>query len=188
MPVVLITTKSGKPYKKNLQVVMEHGVKQALAYPEFLDAASYMETYNKAYRNDGATTNFYSLDQIEKTRNGYDPVLFPDNNYYSSEYVKALSNYTNMYGAVSGGNDKVQYLLKLNWTNNPGWNNINNTTNNVFNIKGRVDFQVNKWLKMNSQVLASYDITSGPNINNFWTTGNTYLPNAFTEFDSYFKN
>lgn len=181
IPVILITTKTGKPYKNNLQFMVEKGVQQALAYPEFLDAVSYMKTYNKAYRNDGSTEDYYAADRILNTQSGIDPVLYPDNDYYSSEYVKSMSGYTNVYGTASGGNEKVRYLLGLNWVNNPGWNTISNTVNNKFNVRGRVDFEVNKWLKMNSQVLASYNITSGSNIGNFWTQANTYLPNAFPE-------
>jgi TonB-linked SusC/RagA family outer membrane protein len=181
IPVVLITTKSGKPYTKELQFMLERGVQQAIAYPKFLNAASYMETYNRAYRNDGATDDFYSFDRIDKTRSSYDPILYPNNDYYSTDYVNSLSNYTNVYGTVSGGNNKTQYLLSFDWINNPGWNSINNNVNNVFNVNGRVDFEVNKWLKMNSQVLAAYNLSSGPNIGDFWMRANTYLPNAYPE-------
>jgi TonB-linked SusC/RagA family outer membrane protein len=181
IPVVLITTKSGKPYKKDMQFMVEHGVQRAIAYPKFLDAASYMQTYNRAHRNDGAVEDFYSLERIERTKSGTDPVLYPDNNYYSSNYIKNMSNYTNVYGTVSGGNEKTQFSLNIDWLSNPGWNTVNNTSNNVFKIKGRVDFDVNRWLKMNSQVLAAYNITAGSNIGDFWNKANTILPNAYPE-------
>lgn len=181
IPVVLISTKTGKPFKKDMQFMIEHGVQQAISYPKFLDAASYMQTYNKAYRNDGAVDDFYSFESIEKTRIGSDPVLYPNNNYYSTDYIKNLSNYTNIYGTVSGGNEKTQFLLNVDWLNNPGWNSVNNTLNNNIKIRGRVDFEVNRWLKMNSQVLAAYNITSGSNVGNFWNKANSILPNAYPE-------
>ena len=181
VPVVLITTKKGKINKKIIQFSSEHNIEQALVFPKFMDDASYMGAYNKAYRNDGAITDFYSLDAIQKTRDGIDPVLYPNNNYYSSEYVKNITNSTNVFGTVSGGNEKVQYLLNVNWLNNPGWNQLNNSVNNKFSIRGRVDFEVNKWLKMNSQILASYNLTDAANIGNYWTKANTLLPNALPE-------
>lgn len=181
VPIVLITTKKGTANKRILQFSTEHGIKQALAYPKFLDAASYMEAYNKAYRNGGATNDYYSLDAIQKTRSGADPVLFPNNNYYSRDYVNNFSNTTNMYGTVSGGNEKLQYLLQLDWLSNPGWNKINNIINNTFSVRARVDFEVNKWLKMNSQVFAAYDLTNGPNMGSYWSQANTLLPNAYPE-------
>ncbi|WP_294083336.1 hypothetical protein [Proteiniphilum sp. UBA5384] len=181
VPVIMITTKKGKANEKKLQLFAEHGVKQAISYPKFLDAASYMETYNMANRNDGANVDFYSQELIQNTRDGIDPVLYPDNDYYSSKYVKNLTNYTNVYGTVSGGNDKTQYMLSLDWTNTPGWNQIQNTVNNKLRVRGRVDFTINNWLKMNSQVLASYNISKGPRIGNYWTKANSLLPNAFPE-------
>jgi len=180
-PVVLITTKKGKVNKKTMQLSAERGLNQALRYPNFLDAASYMETYNKAYRNDGAVTDFYSMDAIRNTRDGVDPVLYPDNNYYGHNYIKNTTNYSDIFGTVSGGNEKVQYLLNVNWVNNQGWNNISNTVNNKFSVRGRVDFEVTKRLKMNSQVLASYNLIDGPNMGNYWTKANSLLPNAFVE-------
>lgn len=181
VPVVLITTKKGKVNKKTMQLYAERGLNQALGYPKFLDAASYMETYNKAYRNDGGIADFYSMDAVNKTRDGVDPVLYPNNNYYGSDYIKNTSNYSDIFGTVSGGNEKVQYLLNLNWLNSQGWNKINNTINNKFSVRGRVDFEVTKWLKMNSQILASYNLIDGPNMGNYWTKANSLLPNAFVE-------
>jgi len=36
-------------------------------------------------------------------------------------------------------------------------------------------------MKMHSQVLASYNLVDGPNMNDFWSQANTYLPNAIPE-------
>lgn len=181
VPIVLITTKKGLKNKKIVEFNTEYGLLQSLGYPKLLDAASYMETYNTAYRNDGATTDFYASDIIQKTRSGADPILYPSNNYYSPEYVKDVSNFSRVFGTFSGGNDKVQYVLNLDWTNNQGWNQLKNTLNNKFNIRTRIDFEVNKWLKMNTQVVASYNLTDAPTMTNFWAQANTLLPNAFPE-------
>lgn len=181
IPIVLITTKKGKANKKDLQFFAEHGVKQALAYPKFLDAASYMETYNQAFRNDGGTTDYYSNDFIRNTRDGIDQVFYPDNDYYSSSYIKDITNFTHLFGTVSGGNEKTRYLLNLDWTNSPGWYQMRNTMNNDLRLRGRVDFEVTRWLKMNSSILASYTISNGPRLGNYWTKANTRLPNAFPE-------
>lgn len=51
--VVLITTKKGDFGKNKMKFNAEYGLQKAIAYPKYLDAASYMEVYNRAYLNDG---------------------------------------------------------------------------------------------------------------------------------------
>lgn len=174
--VVLITTKRGESNKKTLKFDAEFGLQKAIAYPKYLDAASYMETYNQAAINDGGTAK-YADDVIKNTRNCIDPVLYPDNNYYSDLWLKDVTNFSNIYGEASGGNEKVRYFMNLGWKRNKGWlKNAESDVQNVMNVRGKVDFQVNSWLKMNTDASAIFDINKTANVDDFWTKASTTLP------------
>lgn len=88
--VVLITTKKGDFGKNRMKFNAEYGLQQAIAYPKYLDAASYMEVYNRAYLNDGGSADAlpYSSQLINNTRNRVDPFLYPDVDYYGDSFVK----------------------------------------------------------------------------------------------------
>ena len=195
--VILVKTKSGEANKKIVNVYVEQGIMQSLQYPKFLNAAQYMTTYNKAQQNDASFAGSplvlpkYSPSIIDNTLKNIDPVLYPDNNYYSSDYVKNLTNYTNVFGELSGGNSNTQYYLNVGWKHNNGWTKVgNNDSQDMMNIHGKVGFKVNDWLKMNSEVVGIFDVSNLPNVNtynadgsvnlDYWGKASTYLPNTQT--------
>ena len=195
--VILVKTKSGTANKKIAKVSVEQGVMQALQYPKFLNATQYMTAYNKAQQNDasfaGTPLAIPKYPQAMKydSLNNANPVLYPNNDYYGSDYVKKMTNYTNVYTELSGGNTATQYYLNLGWNHGAGWTKIgNNDSHDVMNIHGKVSFKVNSWLKMNSEVVGIFDITNTPNVNtynadgsinlDYWSKASTYLPNTQT--------
>ena len=195
--VILVKTKSGTANKKIVKVNVEQGVMQALQYPKFLNATQYMTAYNKAQQNDssfaGTTMKKPKYPQAMKydSLNNANPVLYPNNDYYGSDYVKSMTDYTNVYTELSGGNSTTQYYLNLGLNHSNGWTKIgNNDSHDVMNIHGKVSFKVNNWLKMNSEVVGIFDITNTPNVNtynangtinlDYWGKASTYLPNTQT--------
>jgi TonB-linked SusC/RagA family outer membrane protein len=195
--VILVKTKSGTANKKIARVSVEQGVMQALQYPKFLNATQYMTAYNKAQQNDASlagtalATPKYPQAMKYDSLNNANPVLYPNNDYYGSDYVKNMTNYTNVYTELSGGNTATQYYLNLGWNHGAGWTKIgNNDSHDVMNIHGKVSFKVNSWLKMNSEVVGIFDITNTPNVNtyktdgtidlDYWGKASTYLPNTQT--------
>jgi TonB-linked SusC/RagA family outer membrane protein len=195
--VILVKTKSGTANKKITKVNVEQGFTQALQYPKFLNATQYMTAYNKAQQNDASFAGTalaspkYPLAMKYDSLNNADPVLYPNNDYYGSDYVKSMTNYTNLYTELSGGNTATQYYLNLGWNHGAGWTKVgNNDSKDVMNIHGKVDFKVNSWLKMTSEVVGIFDITNTPNVNtyktdgtidlDYWGKASTYLPNTQT--------
>lgn len=191
--VFLVTTKNGSANKKILKVNVEQGMQQAIAYPKFLNAGDYMTTYNKAAMNDGAAPySKFSQLQIDNTINNVDPVLYPDNNYYSSDYVRNSTNFTNVYAEASGGSESAQYFMNMGLKHNAGWINMGqNDMQDVLNLRGKVKFDVNKWLNMNAEVVAVFDLSSGSNAeivdgntgevtDDYWSFSSKFLPNAQT--------
>lgn len=189
--VVLITTKRGEFGKNKIKFNVEYGMQKAIAYPKYLDAATYMEVYDRAYLNDGGSLSAltYSTDLINNTRNKVDPFLYPDVDYYSDTFVKDLVGFSNVYGEASGGNDRVRYYMNLGWKRNEQWYKSESTNmQDILSVRGKVDFDVTKWLRMNMDAVAVFDITNSPNVSTFddgeetetfWTKASTYLPNSF---------
>lgn len=196
--VILVKTKSGEANKKIMNVRVENGVSKALQYPKFLNSAQYMTAYNKAQQNDASLAGTpleipkFAQTLIDNTANKVDPVRYPDNDYYSSEYVKDMNNFTSVSSELSGGSSTTQYYLNMGWDHTNGWTKIgNNDSRDVLNIHGKVGFKVNSWMKMTSEVVGVFDMTNLPNVNtyktdgttidlDYWGKASTYLPNTQT--------
>lgn len=177
--VIFITTKHGAANKRVININLETGLQTAISFPKYLNSATYMEKYNEAYKNDGNLTNYFADDLIKNTRAKIDPVLYPDNNYIGSDIVKNYTNFTNFYAETSGGNQKAQYFMNLGWKHNEGWiKAAEKDYSDLMSVRGNVDYQVNRWMKMNADVVAIFNITNSPNCGDFWSLSSSTLPNT----------
>ena len=84
--VILVNTKRGKAGSNKIRVSAQYSVSQPRALPNYLNAADYMEKYNEALLNDGLAP-IYSQDSIDMTRSGNSPAIYPDNDFYTEEYL-----------------------------------------------------------------------------------------------------
>ncbi len=185
--VILINTKRGKPGKAQIRVSAQHSISQARALPNFLNAADYMEKYNEALTNDGLDP-IYSQDDIDKTRSGESPALYPDNDFYSEDYLRNYRNSTNVIFDLSGGNQNAQYYINTEWGQDKGWLNTEIPDNeNYFNFRSNLDFKINDYMKMGVQAVARMTIYNGPNVNNasggydYWEEFSSIKPNAYPD-------
>jgi TonB-linked SusC/RagA family outer membrane protein len=188
--VILITTKRGEAYKREMNFSAETGISTPISYPVFLNSADYMEHYNQALRNDGLPEK-YSADAIAKTRSGEDKIKYPDENYYNSTYLRNMGNFTNITGEASGGNSNAQYYLNMGWKHNSGllqkiWDENYKEGTNTFNVRGNVDYQINSFMKMKIDGIVFYENNSTPRFVNqgnqaqtFYTRASSFLPNYY---------
>lgn len=192
-PVIMVTTKRGKAHKRTMNVVAETGFGVPISYPEYLGAADYMDLYNLALAEDGLTEK-YSTEQIEQTRNGSDPVAYPDERYYTDRYMKNSSNYLNLLTEASGGNEKAQYYANLGWNRNTGLLKVGRGAEeqqNRINMRGNVDFDINKWMKMHADGIAMIHMTREARTNNpdgghpFWNYAGEFHPNWYPSLIPY---
>ena len=82
-------TRRGEAHKRIMNFSYETSFGIPKAQPEYLRAADYMILYNEALRNDGGNP-MYSYQDIENARAGVDPVKYPDQDYYSSEFLRGF--------------------------------------------------------------------------------------------------
>lgn len=179
--VILITTKRGIPFKRNVNFHAEMGMKTPKSYPNFLDAADYMTYYNQALINDGLAPAF-SADDISGSRSGSDPVKYPNEDFYNSTYLNDFSTFHRLSTEASGGNDKAQYYSYASWTRSSTLYKLGESDksgSNNFNFRGNVDYKLNDWVSASLDAVVILSNDRQPNGSDFWEASSTQLPNSF---------
>lgn len=183
--VILINTKRGSQGKFQVRMSAQHSVAQARALPNFLSAADYMEKYNEALANDGLDA-IYSQEAIDMTRSGASPALYPDNDFYTSDYLRDFRSRTNVIFDMSGGDPNAQYYINTEWGTDNGWLSTEiPDIDNFFNFRGNLDFKINDYMKMGVQAVARLTINDRPNVStapgedDFWDKFANIKPNAY---------
>ncbi len=167
--VILVTTKSGKKGKASISVRIENSITSPTMTNEFLGGVDYMELYNKALRTrDPEALLYYSKDKIEGTRNGLDPQIYPNVNWYNELFRSTVQNQkANM--SVSGGGEIAQYYLSVSYTDEKGLLNVdkmNNFNNNInikrYNLRANIDVNLTKTTKAMVKFYSLIDRYNGP--------------------------
>ncbi len=115
--------------------------------PDMMDAALFAEVYNEGvfYRSGRDPANYtpqYTADQIQKMKDGSDPILNPNTDWVGltlhDSYVK------NLNFQVNGGSDKVRYLLSFGSLQQNGNFYGNTMLYKQYNFRAKVDIELVK--------------------------------------------
>ncbi len=167
--VILVTTKTGKKGKANISVRVENSITSPTMTNKFLDGVEYMEMYNKALRTrDPEALLYYSKDKIEGTRNGLNPQIYPNVDWYNELFRSTVQNQkANL--SVSGGGEVAQYYLSVSYTDEKGLLNVdkmNNFNNNIdikrYNLRANIDVNLTKTTKAMVKFYSLIDRYNGP--------------------------
>jgi len=180
--VILITSKRGEAGIHKIRIAGQYGNATPRALPKFLNAADYMGKYNEAQLNDGIAPSSlrYTQEKIDGTRSGTNPARFPDNDFYSSDYLKDNTTGINVFADVMGGSENVRYYVGTGWDQSSGWLNTpqGDITDNL-NFRGNLDFTINEYMNMSISTTARLSFNKQPNADNIWATASTELPNNY---------
>ncbi|MEA4937174.1 MAG: SusC/RagA family TonB-linked outer membrane protein [Paludibacter sp.] len=181
--ILMITTRRGEANKRKINVKYEGSAGYPLAYPKYLGAADYMYLYNEALLNDGLPVR-YTDDEIKYTKDGIDPVRYPDQDYYSNLFLRKTKPQHRVSAEFSGGNNTARYYLNFGWYNTNSMQTMgvaDNQATNRFNVRGAVDVKVNDYIKVNIGALAYFNAYHGANYKNlnFWNLSTSERPNAY---------
>lgn len=180
--VILITSKRGEAGQHKIRIAGQYNFASPRALPKYLGAADYMEKYNEAQLNDGIAPSSlrYPQTTIDGTRSGANPARYPDNDFYSNNYIKDLTTGINLFADVMGGSENVRYYVGTGWEESSGWLNTpqGDITNNL-NFRGNLDFTINEFMKMSISTTARLSFNKQPNANNIWATAASELPNNY---------
>lgn len=167
--VILVTTKSGKKGKASISARVENSISAPTMTNHFLGGVEYMELYNKAERtrNPNAVL-FYSKDKIEGTRNGLNPQIYPNVNWYDELFRSTVQNQKANLN-VSGGGEVAQYYLSVSYTDEKGLlkvDKMNNFNNNInikrYNLRANIDINLSKTTKAAVKFYSLIDRYNGP--------------------------
>lgn len=114
--VIIVNTKQGELSEKmQVKVRLDNTFSSPTMIQSMADGPTYMEMFNEAAYNEAkavgnAYTPYYSEERIAKTREGANPYLFPNNDWYGMLFKKMTMN-QNLNLNVRGGSKILTYFL-----------------------------------------------------------------------------
>ncbi|TLX71257.1 TonB-dependent receptor [Labilibacter sediminis] len=151
--VLLITTKSGKSGEMKVNYNGFVGWQQATVLPDMVGAADYARMINEATGQER-----YSQEEIALIESGEDKDRYADTDWADELFRTAPM--TNHYLSFSGGDEKSNYFLSMNYMGQQG--TMQNTSSDRYNLRGKYDVQVKDWLKVGVNMDGSVRKTDQP--------------------------
>lgn len=123
--VMLITTKKGTENSRTkINVTVENTFVQPMNRVEYVDGATWMELYNEALTTRTPTaTPKYSSEAIEYTRNGINPYVYPNVDWYDLLFRDFNTNQRANIN-MQGGGSRVTYYMGLQANHDTGLLNV----------------------------------------------------------------
>lgn len=146
--VILITTKKGTKGRAVVSYDGYVGWQSASRMPKYLDSYNYAVLMNEAYTNDGLKGP-YDETALRKFKDGSDPDFYPNSDWLGT-LLSESGLFNNHHLSIKGGGDKVTYSLAFNYHDKDGL--IVNTNYNKFNVRANIDAQINKRLKLSTNM------------------------------------
>lgn len=176
--VILITTKRGKVSDPEIEVSVDQGFGIPIRMPVFLNSANYMELYNEALENDGLAPLYHDT-QIQNSKEGNNPLKYPDSDYYNSDILRKTMPIANYQLNFLGGTDTTRYYLTAGWERSGSYLKIGeNENSNRLNIRSNLDMKVNSFINTNIDILGVYNIDNSSG-GDFWDDASALLPNIY---------
>ena len=148
--VVLVKTKGGKEGKVKVSYDGTVSLKMATYTPKVLSSEWYARLSNEAALNENPNTTSlpYSDEAIQKFRDGSDPDMYPNTNWYDL-VLDDQAVMTKHSVSISGGN-KVKYYTSLGYMYDdkftPG------SCSNRYNLISNLSSDINDWLSWRSNI------------------------------------
>lgn len=148
--VILVTTKRGKTGKPSISYSFNQGFSSPTRLPKLADAATYAQLMNEINFDSspsGGMNQSYSEAQIQKFRDGSDPLLFP-NTDWAKTVLKDVTKQNQHSLSVTGGTEDVKYYVSLGMINQDGLYKNGVANYKQYNFRSNVDANVSKRLKV----------------------------------------
>lgn len=149
--VILINTKRGEIGKPKVTIKAEFAGTTPVKLPDYIGAADYMQLIDDILVESGGSPMY--TDDILKTRQNYDPDLYPDVNWIDAISKDWASN-QRVTAEVSGGNNILTYSLVAAFyneqgilTRDPGREWDPSIKLQRYNVRSNVDINITKTTK-----------------------------------------
>ncbi|HAI02426.1 MAG TPA: TonB-dependent receptor [Bacteroides sp.] len=142
--VIVITTKRGTDGKASIKYSGSVSIQTPTKLPEFANSYDYARLANQYFGSE-----IYSAEAIQKYKDGSDPELYPNTNWYDEMLTKnAIQNQHNI--SISGGNEKIRYYVSGGFLNQGGlWEDLNYKR---YNLRSNIDAQITKTTRLGVDV------------------------------------
>ncbi|GAB3275206.1 TonB-dependent receptor [Larkinella harenae] len=160
--VILITTKRGTSGKPVISYTVNQGISQPTRLAKMANSATYAEYMNELLNSQGQPNRFTPED-LEKFRNGSDPVNYPNTNWQQAALKKfGLQTQHNL--SVRGGSDEVKYYVSGSYANQNGILKNSNIDFQNLVIRSNVDANLNKYIRVSLDFSANHRTTVYPSM------------------------
>ncbi|WP_201982395.1 SusC/RagA family TonB-linked outer membrane protein [Hymenobacter rubidus] len=156
--ILNVTTRRGTPGQPRISFTVQSAIQEPIKLPKPLDAYNYASLYNEAQTNDNAANPVagfqprFSADDLQKYRDGSDPIGHPNVNWFD-QLLKKSSKLDRYTFSATGGNKFSRYFVSLEHLSQTGLlktSDINkyNTSNDykAYIVRSNVDLQLSKKL------------------------------------------
>lgn len=159
--VILVTTKRGQSDKVTFNYTGNFGLSSPTILPEMCDSWQYAELINEI------TPGTYSTEQIEKFKNGSDPLNYPNIKPFEELLKPAFQTQHNV--SASGGGRLVRFYASLGYKYQDNYYKNSASNYNQYNFRSNIDITPHKNVKIgvnvafrqedrNSPIYGSWDI------------------------------
>lgn len=169
--VILVTTKRGKVGKPDITFTYDVGGQQPTRLLQMADAPTYAMLYNEVLSYDNSPAR-YSEEEIQKFRDGSDPVNYPNTNWLD-EIVKPLSLQHKFNISVNGGNNIATYFVSVGGNYQDAIYRNSATKYYQINVRSNIDVKVTDNFNIGFDLLQktqqkNYSAFSDDNYGIFW--------------------
>lgn len=156
--VIIITTKTGKAGKLKVELNSYTGWQKATYLPDVVtNSVEWMESRNQAAINDGQPAVFSDA-QLNEYRNGTDPDIYPNTDWYDIMFSTAPMQSHNI--RLSGGAERTTYSMSLGYLDQDGVH-IGTSAKRYF-LNSNVIYKRSDKLQFGAVVNASYATSNEP--------------------------
>ncbi|WP_207535939.1 SusC/RagA family TonB-linked outer membrane protein [Desertivirga arenae] len=148
--VILVTTKRGANGKPSISYSFNQGFSSPTRLPEMADAATYATIRNEIqyYATPaGGMNQVYTEEQIEKFRNGSDPLNYPNTNW-ADQVLRKSAPQSQHSLSLTGGSEAVKYYVSLGTLNQEALYKNSATKYSQYNFRSNIDATVSNDLKI----------------------------------------
>ena len=175
--VILITTKRGKIAPLKITARADYQLDAAKSFPKYIDGAQYMTLYNQALINDGLDKK-YTDEDIYNTAAGTNPYRYPNQQFYTSDYVKRTRSRWDVTAEFEGGGKFAQFYTNISYYRVGDFINFGEGKDNFtdrLNIRGNIDLRLADWATGWVNANATYYNQRNSN-SSFWSAASTLRP------------
>ncbi|MDX9747126.1 MAG: TonB-dependent receptor [Paludibacter sp.] len=167
--VIMVTTKEGREGKATISFRYETATSQPTQVVDLADPVTYMRLNNEAVltRNPLSTIP-YSMEKIENTSRGVNPLIYPATDWYSTLFKQYATNRRANFN-VSGGGKVARYYIAATYNQDNGILNVdklNNFNSNIdlkkYLLRSNININITSSTEAVVRLHGAFDDYTGP--------------------------